>query len=80
MIDLLIDGAGLEPYSQSAIMVRLAQRGVNRLRSNLFDKLQNLPLSYFDKHPHGELMSRFSNDADYVQQMLEQSIVSVPPP
>ena len=57
----------LATYSQSAIMVRLAQRGVNRLRSDLFDKLQNLPLSYFDKHPHGELMSRFTNDADNVQ-------------
>ena len=67
----------LTTYSQSAIMVRLAQRGVNRLRSDLFDKLQNLPLSYFDKHPHGELMSRFTNDADNVQLALEQSVVSM---
>ena len=67
----------LATYSQSAIMVRLAQRGVNRLRSDLFDKLQNLPLSYFDKHPHGELMSRFTNDADNVQLALEQSVVSM---
>ena len=67
----------LATYSQSAIMVRLAQRGVNRLRSDLFDKLQNLPLSYFDKHPHGELMSRFTNDADNVQLALEQSVVSL---
>ena len=67
----------LATYSQSAIMVRLAQRGVNRLRSDLFDKLQNLPLSYFDQHPHGELMSRFTNDADNVQLALEQSVVSM---
>ena len=67
----------LATYSQSAIMVRLAQRGVNRLRSDLFDKLQNLPLSHFDKHPHGELMSRFTNDADNVQLALEQSVVSM---
>ena len=67
----------LATYSQSAIMVRLAQRGVNRLRSDLFDKLQNLPLSYFDKHPHGELMSRFTNDADNVQLALDQSVVSM---
>ena len=67
----------LATYSQSAIMVRLAQRGVTRLRSDLFDKLQNLPLSYFDKHPHGELMSRFTNDADNVQLALEQSVVSM---
>lgn len=64
-------------YCQSAVMVRLAQRGVNRLRKDLFDKLQTLPLSYFDKHPHGELMSRFTNDADNVQMALEQSVVSL---
>ncbi len=64
-------------YCQSALMVRLAQRGVNRLRKDLFDRLQSLPLSYFDKHPHGELMSRFTNDADNVQMALEQSVVSL---
>ena len=64
-------------YAQSAIMAQLAHRGTNRLRGELFDKLQELPLSFFDRNPHGELMSRFSNDADYVQQMLEQSIVSI---
>ena len=64
-------------YAQSAAMVRLAQRGVNKLRRDLFDKLQGLPLAYFDKHPHGELMSRFTNDADNVQTALEQSLVSL---
>ena len=64
-------------YAQSAIMAQLAHRGTNRLRGELFDKMQELPLSFYDKNSHGELMSRFSNDADYVQQMLEQSIVSI---
>ena len=64
-------------YGQAATMVQLAQRGVNRLRQELFDKLQQLPLSYFDQHPHGELMSRFTNDADNVQMALEQSMVSL---
>ena len=64
-------------YLQSAIMIRLAQRGTNRLRKELFEKLQQLPLSYFDRHPHGELMSRFTNDADNVQMALEQSLVSL---
>ena len=64
-------------YAQSAVMVRLAQRGVNRLRYDLFDRLQELPLSFFDRHPHGELMSRFTNDADNVQMALEQSVVSM---
>ena len=64
-------------YFQAAAMVRIAQKGVRQLRGDLFDKLQQLPLSYFDKHPHGELMSRFTNDADNVQMALEQSLVSL---
>lgn len=55
-------------YLQGLLMVHVAQRGCNTLRKDLFDHLQTLPLSYFDRHTHGELMSRFTNDADNVQQ------------
>lgn len=64
-------------YFQSFTMAHLAQKGVNRLRRDLFDKLQSLPLKYFDQHTHGELMSRFSNDADNVQMAMEQSLVQL---
>ncbi len=64
-------------YFQSFTMAQLAQRGVNRLRRDLFDKLQGLPLQYFDQHTHGELMSRFTNDADNVQMAMEQSLVQL---
>ena len=64
-------------YFQSFTMIRLAQKGVNRLRRDLFEKLQSLPLNYFDQHTHGELMSRFTNDADNVQTAMEQSVVSL---
>ena len=67
----------LATYAQAAVMVRLAQRGVNKIRYDLFDKLQELPLAYFDRHPHGELMSRFTNDADNVMMAMEQSMVSM---
>lgn len=76
MLVLFLLGAACT-YAQSAIMAQLAHRGTNRLRGELFDKMQNLPLSFYDGHSHGELMSRFSNDADYVQQCLEQSLVSL---
>ena len=76
MLALYLVGAACS-YGQMAIMAQLAQRGVARLRTELFNKLQQLPLKFFDAHTHGELMSRFSNDADYVQQCLEQSIVSL---
>ena len=64
-------------YTQSILMAQLAQKGCNILRKELFDRLQELPLSYFDRHTHGELMSRFTNDADNVQMALEQSVVQL---
>jgi len=67
----------LASYFQMAVMARLAQRGVNRLRRDLFDALQALSISFYDRHTHGELMSRFTNDADNVQMALEQSVVSL---
>jgi len=76
MACIFLVGAGCS-YVQSAIMAQLAHRGVNRLRRDLFDKMQSLPLGFYDSKTHGELMSRFSNDADSVQQCLEQSLVSL---
>lgn len=64
-------------YFQASLMARIAQKGCNKLRRDLFDKLQELPLSYFDTNTHGELMSRFTNDADNVQMALEQSVVQL---
>ena len=69
--------AAICSYVQSNLMAQMAQKGCNRLRRELFDKLQELPLSYFDAHTHGELMSRFTNDADNVQTALEQSVVQL---
>ncbi len=62
-------------YGQSRLMVNVAQRIGNTLRHDLFVKLQSLPLTYFDSHSHGELMSRFTNDIDNVQFSMEQSLI-----
>lgn len=64
-------------YGQSNLMAQLAQKSCNSLRKDLFDHMQTLPLRFFDQHTHGELMSRFTNDADNVQMALEQSIVQM---
>ena len=64
-------------YFQEITMARLAHRGAHKLRGELFEKLQQLPLSYFDAHTHGELMSRFTNDADSVQMCLEQTVINL---
>lgn len=62
-------------FLQGNMMVRVAQRGTNALRRDLFNHMQTLPLTYFDQHPHGDLMSRFTNDADNVLQVMEQSVL-----
>ena len=64
-------------YCQSATMAVLAQKAANALRRDLFDALERQPLKYFDQHTHGELMSRFTNDADNVSLAMEQSLVSL---
>ncbi len=68
-------GAALFSFIQSKIMVSVAYKTTNFIRKDLFDHLQTLPLRYFDSKTHGEIMSRFTNDVDNIQMMLEQSIV-----
>ena len=70
-------GASLFTFIQAKIMVRVAYQTTNTIRKDLFDHLQTLPLRYFDSQTHGEIMSRFTNDVDNVQTMLEQTIVQL---
>ncbi|MEC0245324.1 ABC transporter ATP-binding protein [Paenibacillus chitinolyticus] len=60
-------------FLQSWLMAGVSQRIVMRLRGALFAKLQKLPVAYFDTRPHGELMSRLSNDIDNVSSTISQS-------
>ena len=69
--------AALFNFLQSRIMVSIAYKTTNRIRKELFNHLQGLPLRYFDSKTHGEIMSRFTNDIDNIQNMLEQSIVQL---
>jgi len=64
-------------YFYSRLMMITAQRTTNSMRRDLFDKLQELPLKYYDTHAHGDVMSRFTNDIDNVQMALEQSLVQL---
>ena len=64
-------------YTYSRIMVRISQKTVEKLRQDLFDKLQQLPIRYFDTHQSGDLMSRFTNDIDTVSEMINSSFASV---
>ena len=62
---------------QQLMLVRVAQHTVRVIRTDLFDKLQELPLRYFDSTPHGQLMSRLTNDVDNVSSMLSNSITQI---
>ena len=54
-------------------MARLAQTTVHKIRHDLFDKMESLPISFFDTHSHGDLMSTYTNDVDMLNMALEQS-------
>ena len=64
-------------YAYARIMVHVAQQTVAALRQDLFDRLQELPVSYYDRHQSGDLMSRFTNDIDTVSEMLNSSFASI---
>lgn len=76
MLILYIMGA-LTTFLQNYIMIGISQETVKELRKDLFDKLQTLPLSFFDTKPHGEVMSRLTNDIDNVNNTLNQSVTSI---
>ncbi len=63
--------------AQQLLLVRVSQHTVRTIRTDLFGKLQELPLRYFDSTPHGELMSRLTNDVDNVSNMLSQTITQI---
>ncbi len=66
--------AALFSYIQSKTMLNIAQQVVKDMRKDLFDKIQKLPIKYFDTHPHGELMSRIVNDIDNISVALNTSV------
>lgn len=70
-------GASVFMFIQAKIMVKIAYKTTNQIRKDLFDHLQTLPLKFFDSQTHGEVMSRFTNDVDNIQMMLEQTVVQL---
>ncbi|MCO7176223.1 ABC transporter ATP-binding protein [Sporolactobacillus kofuensis] len=64
-------------FLQGWLMASAGQRMVVRLRSSLFQKLHKLPIAFFDRHHHGEIMSRFSNDIENIDVTISQSTVQL---
>lgn len=66
--------AALTAYISSRMLMKFAQRTSNRIRSQLFAHMMDLPLRFFDSKSHGEVMSRFTNDVDNINIAFEQSL------
>ena len=64
-------------YLQERLMVETTQKIVENIRNGLFEKLEYLPVRYFDSKPTGEIMSRFTNDVDNIDMMLGDTLTSV---
>ena len=61
-------------YGFSIMMDTISQDALRSLRNQLFERMQKLPVKYFDTHPHGDIMSIYTNDIDALRQAIEQSI------
>ena len=64
----------ISSFAYNLIMMYIAQGTLKKMRIEMFGKMQNLPLKYFDSHTHGDLMSLYTNDVDTMRQLLSQTI------
>ena len=64
-------------FTYNWLMIRVSQGTLLRLRKRLFEHMERLPLSYFDTHPHGEIMSVYTNDVDSLRQMISTALAQV---
>ena len=61
-------------YLYNRLMIYVTQGTLRDLRNDMFAKMESLPIKYFDTHPHGDIMSVYTNDIDTLRQMVSQSI------
>ena len=64
-------------FAYNRMMVTISQGTMRRLRNDLFQRMESLPIQYFDTHAHGDIMSVYTNDVDTLRQLLSQSIPQV---
>ena len=69
--------AVLGTWLQSKLMIGVSRNAIQRIREDLFTRIERLPLRFHDNETTGELMSRFTNDVDNIGQMLDQSLISM---
>ena len=64
-------------YTYNRLMINVSQGTMLRLRKQIFERMERLPVSYFDSHSHGELMSVYTNDVDSLRQMISTAMAQV---
>ena len=67
----------ISSYLYARLMVRIAQRTVHEIRTDVFNKMQKLSIKYFDSHTHGDLMSLYTNDIESISEALNNSVTNV---
>ncbi len=60
-------------YAQNRIMMMVSTGVLNRVRKQMFDHMEDLPIRYFDQHTHGEIMSRYTNDTDTLREFFSST-------
>lgn len=65
----------ISTYAEQRIMIGISQKAVYKIRKQLYDKMQDLPVRFYDTNNHGDLMSRFTNDVDTVGEVLNNTVV-----
>lgn len=64
-------------FLASYLMVGISQDAIYKMRKDMFDKLESFPLSYFDQHSRGAIMSRFANDTDTINQLVSNGLIQL---
>ena len=67
----------LASYGYARLMVHVAQNTISNIRTDLFNKMQELPIKYFDRNTHGDLMSLYTNDIDNIGEALNNSFTNI---
>lgn len=77
MMGIMYLCGALSTLFYNRLMIKTSQKVIEDIRNDLFTHIQKLPLKYFDAHTHGELMSRFTNDVDTLQEAMNNSFAMI---
>lgn len=77
MMGLVYLVSALTSFVYSRLMVRIGEKSIRNIREELFEKIQKMPINFFDSNQHGEIMSRFTNDTDVLSMALANTVPTI---